>query len=55
MGNNYSNDISLSEAGSEEEWEHVSNADYCEDDDEVLLNDEGTFKNVVNETKMQFH
>ena len=56
MGKNYYNDISLSEAGSEEEWEHVSNADYCEDDDEqVLLDDEGKFKYVVNETKMQIH
>ncbi|GFH56148.1 hypothetical protein CTEN210_12624 [Chaetoceros tenuissimus] len=40
MGNNYSNNVSFSEAGSEEEWENVSNVDYCEDDDEVLLHDE---------------
>lgn len=55
MGNNYSNNVSLSEAGSEEEWENVSNVDYCEDDDEVLLHDEGKFKNVVDETNMQFY
>ena len=55
MGNDYSNNVSLSKAGSEEEWENVSNVDYCEDDDEVLLDDEGKFKNVVNETKIQFH
>ena len=55
MGNKYSNNVSLSEAGSEEEWENVSNVDYCEDDDEVLLDDEGKFKNVVNEAKMQFY
>ena len=53
MGNKYSNVVPLSEAGSEEQWENVSESDCYEDDNEVLLDDEGKFK-FLNESKDAF-